>query len=179
MAISKQRKDELVAQYIDLINNSKAIFVTDYTGMTVKSMEKMRREIRDANGAFHVIKNTLLKHALEETNKPVPEELFLGQVATGFAIAEVPSLAKKLVDLAKDEEHLTLKGAIFGEDILSVEDVEALAKLPSLPEVRSQIIGLINTPAQNLAGVVASAVRQVVNVIDAYAKSEEGAEAPA
>ena len=97
----------------------------------------------------------------------------MGQVATGFAMDEVPTMAKKLVKLAKDDDNLTLKGGIFGNDVLSVADVEALADLPSLPEIRSQIIGLINTPAQNIAGVIASAVRQVVNVLNAYAEKDK------
>jgi len=67
----------------------------------------------------------------------------------------------------------------LGDEFVTVEQVEALAKLPSLDELRAQVIGLINGPARNVASVLASGVRQVVNVVDAYAKSEEGAAEPA
>jgi large subunit ribosomal protein L10 len=177
LAISKARKDELVAQYGELIGQSKAIFMAEYTGMSVKGMEALRHKIREADGAFHVTKKTLLKYALEQADRPVPEELMDGQLAAGFALDQVPTLAKVLVDFAKSEDTLALKGGIYGNDILSYDQVKALAELPSLPELRAQILGLISTPAQNIVSVVASGVRQVVNVIDAYAKSEETAEA--
>jgi large subunit ribosomal protein L10 len=118
-----------------------------------------------------------LKLALEESGQPVPADLMDGQLAAGFALEEAPTLAKALVKFAKDEEALTLKGGIFNEEILSLDQVKALADMPSLPELRSQIIGLISTPAQNIVSVLTNGVRQVVNVVDAYAKSEEAAEA--
>lgn len=128
-------------------------------------------------GLFLVTKNTLLVHALRESNRPVPEELFNGQVATGFAQGEAPTLAKALTDYAKGEDNFTIKGGILDQEVLSVDQVEALASLPSLDQLRGQLIGLISAPAQNIAGVIASGVRQVINVLDAYAKSEDGEEA--
>ncbi len=182
MAITKARKEELVEQYTELIGKSRAVFMAEYKGMTVKRMELLRDEVVKADGSFHITKNTLLKIALEQNDQPVPEELLKGQIATGFAHNEVPTLAKTLVDFAKTEEHMVIKGAILSGRILSAEEVDALAKLPSLDVLRAQLIGLINTPATNLVSVVANGVRQVINVIDAYAKSEDApdeAEAPA
>lgn len=176
MAISKARKEELVAQYKDLIENSRALFLTEYTGLTVAQMEALRAEVRKADGAFHVTKNTLLALALEETGNPVPSELLQGQVASGFALGEAPALAKALVNYAKDEELLVLRGGIMETNLLSADDVDALAKLPSLDQLRAQILGMINAPARDIAGIIASGVRQVVNVIDAYAKKDESAE---
>lgn len=173
MAISKARKDELVAQYMDLIERSNAVFFTEYTGMKVKTMDELRNRVYEVNGEYHVTKNTLLKYALETSNKPVPEAFLVGQVATGFALGEAPTLAKALADFADSNDTLTLRGGVLGNDLLSAADVQALAKLPSLDQLRAQLIGLISAPAQNLASVVASGVRQVVNVIDAYAKSED------
>ncbi len=177
MAISKARKEELVTQYSQLIQDSQAIFLAEYKGLNVKSIELLREEVDKAEGAFHITKNTLLKIALEQANLPIPEDLLQGQIATGFAMHEGPTLAKALVKFANDKEQLVIKGGIFSGKILSANDVEALAKMPSLDQLRSQLIGLLNAPAQNIVNVVTSSVRQVVNVIDAYAKSEEAAEA--
>ncbi len=177
MAISKARKDELVAQYVELINESNAIFVTEYAGLGVSDMEALRTQVREAEGAFYVTKNRLMRVAMEQTNTPIPDELLTGQVATGFAMSDAPPLAKALVDYAKKEEKLVIKGAIYDGDILLADGVKALASLPTLPEVRSQLVGLISGPARNLASVVASGVRQVINVVDAYAKNEDAAEA--
>jgi large subunit ribosomal protein L10 len=174
LAISRTRKEVLVAQYTDLIEQSEAIILTEYKGMSVKSMEGLRQKVREVNGSFFVTKNTLLQYALEQTDTPVPEELLLGQVATGFAAqGEVAGLAKALVDYAKNDNHLVVKGGIMGAELLTSDQVEALAKLPSLDELRAQIIGLVSAPARNIASTVASGVRQVVNVLDAYAKKEE------
>ena len=175
MAITKARKEELLAQYDELIKNSNAFFMTEYTGMNVKQMNELRGKVYEADGVFHVTKNTLFKLALEKADKELPDNFLEGQLATGFALDEAPSLAKALVDYAKGEDSITLRGGYFGDDFMTVEQIEALAKLPSLDQLRSQIIGLINGPARNVASVLASGVRQVVNVVDAYAKSEEGA----
>ena len=173
MAISRERKEELTAQYVELINESRAVFLTEYTGLTVKQMEALREEVRKSGGAIHVTKNTLLINALRETGRPVPEDILVGQIATGFALTEAPTLAKTLVDYAKKEDKLTLRGGILGEELLTPAQVQSLASLPSLDELRGQIIGLISAPARNIAGTIASGVRQVVNVLDAYAKKEE------
>lgn len=175
MAISKQKKEELVAQYKDLIEQSDALILTEYKGLSVNDMENLRSKIREAEGAFYVTKNTLLKLALEEAGTSVPDDLLTGQVATGFALGEAPTLAKALVDYAEKEEHLSIKGGIMHMEILSGEQIESLAKLPTLDELHAQIIGLLSAPARDIASTLASGVRQVVNVIDAYSKKEEEA----
>jgi large subunit ribosomal protein L10 len=179
LAISKERKQALVDQYVELLKQSRAVFLTEYTGLDVKQMQELRSEVRKAEGAYHVTKNTLLRLALEESGRPIPEELLAGQSGTGFALNEAPSLAKVLIDFAKDQEELTIKGGILGTELLSAAEVEELASLPSLDELRAQIVGLLQTPARNIAMTFASGVRQVVNVLDAYAKLEDEAEAAA
>jgi large subunit ribosomal protein L10 len=179
LAISRERKEELVSEYVDLLTRSQAVFLAEYTGLTVKQMETLRNEVRNAQSSLSVTKNTLLSYALEQSGKPVPSDLLAGQIATGFALGEAPALAKILVDYAKKDDKLKLRGGIMGENLLSPAQVEALATLPPLEHLRAQILGLINAPAQNLASVLAGGVRQVVNVIDAYAKKDETAEAEA
>ncbi|HID52567.1 MAG TPA: 50S ribosomal protein L10 [Anaerolineae bacterium] len=175
MAISRAKKEELVAQYTELISNSNAIFLTEYTGLDVKAINALRGDVYEANGTFHVTKNTLLLRALEASDYTIPDGFLEGQLATGFALEEAPTLAKTLVGFAKKNDNLTIKGGYMGDVFLTTEEIEALAKLPSLDQLRSQLLGLLNTPAQNIAGVVAGGIRQVVNVIDAYAKKEEDA----
>lgn len=179
MALSRARKEELVAQYAELLENSEAVFVTDYTGMDVAGMDALRDKVYEAGGKFHVTKNTLLELALEQAGYPVDKDLFQGQIATGFALEEIPSMAKALVDFADEEDNLTIRGGLFGKEKLTVEEIESLAKLPSLEELRGQLVGLLQAPARNIVSTVTNGVRQVVNVIDAYAKREENEEAEA
>ena len=113
LAISKARKEELLAQYGELINDSKAVFLAEYGGINVKTLETLRRDVREAEGAFAVTKNTLLRNALETAGEPVPELLLKGQTSASFAMGEAPTLAKALVDFAKDEDNFAIKGGNF------------------------------------------------------------------
>lgn len=173
MAITKQRKEELVAQYSELLDQSKAIILTEYSGLNVKQMQALRAQVRQADGAYYVTKNTLLRLALSQSGHELPEELLVGQLATGFAMNEVPTLAKALTEFAKDQEELMIVGGLLDDELLTAEQVKALAELPSLDELRAQIMGMLQAPARNLATVVSGGVRQVVNVLDAYAKQDE------
>lgn len=179
MAISRERKEELVAQYVQLINDSDAFFVADYKNLNMKKLTELRREVRKAGGAFHITKNTLIKVALEKTGNSVSDELLQGQVATGFALGEAPTLAKTLVDYAESEENFILRGGLMDANPLSADDIVALAKLPSLDQLRGTLAGMISAPARNLASVIAGGVRQVINVVDAYSKKDDAAEAAA
>ncbi|HOU42026.1 MAG TPA: 50S ribosomal protein L10 [Promineifilum sp.] len=178
MAIDKERKDELVNEYRDLLQRSSAIFLTRYGGMTVKEMEALRLKIGDANGQINVTKNTLLGIALEQTDHVPPSELLNGQLATSFALGEASALAKVLVDQAKANDKLKIVGGMLGNRVLTPKEVESLATLPSLDQLRAQILGLISAPAQGIVSAVANGVRQVVNVLDAYAKKDDSGAAP-
>jgi large subunit ribosomal protein L10 len=177
LAISKERRQEVKAVYVDLLNQSNAIILTEFSELSVQKMEQLRDEVLKADGRFHVTKNSLLGIALEETGQPVPEALLQGPTATGFVFGAVTSVAKTFVDYAKAEEKFSIKGGILDKHILSAADVEALASLPSLDQLRAQIIGLINGPSQGIVSALANGVRQVINVVDAYAKQEESVEA--
>lgn len=179
MAISKARKEELVEQYVELLQRSEAVFLAEYTGMDVKTMNGLRDKVYEVNGTLHVTKNTLLRHALQESNMAAPEQLLKGQVTTGFALGNVSGLAKAFVDFAKENDKMKIRGGVLGNRALTPADVEALAKLPPLEQLRGQLIGMISAPARNVVSALANGVRQVVNVLDAYANksTEEQTEA--
>jgi len=179
LAIKKVRKDERVEQYTDLLKNSSAIFLTQYGGMSVKDLEALRIKVSEADGQINVTKNTLLRIAMEANELTPPLDLMNGQVATSFALGEVPTLAKVLVDSAKTNDKLTIIGGMLGDRRLTPAEIEALATLPSLDQLRAQILGLVSAPAQGIASAVANGVRQVVNVLDAYAKKDDSAPAEA
>ncbi|HEY1409184.1 MAG TPA: 50S ribosomal protein L10 [Promineifilum sp.] len=175
MAISKQKKEKYVGEYRELLNNSRAIFLTDYTGLSVKEMEALRLKVGEVQGRISVTKNTLLRIAMEENEVAPPMDLLSGQVATSFALGEIPALAKVLVDQAKANDKLKIIGGMMGPKTLTPSDIESLASLPSLDQLRAQILGLLNAPAQGIASAVTNSVRQVVNVLDAYARKDAGA----
>jgi large subunit ribosomal protein L10 len=179
LAITREKKDELIAQYKEDISRSQGMIVIDYRGLTVKQIEELRKRVRVAKGSFVVTKNTLLARALKDTGMPVSEELLFGPCGVSFCFGEVATIAKVMIDFGKESKLAEMKGGWVGSVVVNAEGMKAIAELPPLPVIRAQLLGLINTPARQLASVVAGGIRQVVNVLHAYSESGEAAEAEA
>ncbi|MFQ5614147.1 MAG: 50S ribosomal protein L10 [Anaerolineae bacterium] len=176
MPISRAKKEELVQEYVDHLQRSQAIIITDFRGLTVNELHALRSKIREAQGGYKVVKNTLAIRALREAGLPVDEELLTGPIAFGFCYDEVPGVAKALTDFAKDYEVFEIKGGLLGDQKLTPQSIKDLAALPPLDVIRAQLLGLLQAPASQLAGVVAGGVRQVVNVVNAYAEQGQDSE---
>lgn len=172
MAVSKEHKKEIVATYQDWLDKSQAVFLAEYFGLTVKDMDALRAKVREVGGEFHIIKNTLGKLAFEDAGYDVPQEYFLGSTAAGFAFEDAPAMAKALSDFAKDVEFLKIKGGYLEENVLSAEEINALANLPPLPVVQAQLLGTLMAPANQLARIFAEPARQVASVLKAFADQE-------
>ena len=175
MAVSKERKQEIATSYQEWLGNSQAVFLAEYIGLSVKDMDALRAKVREVGGEFHVIKNTLAKIAFEESGYEVPEDLFQGSTAAGFAFEDAPALAKALADFSKSVEFLKFKGGYLHKDMVSVEDIKSLAALPPLPVVQAQLLSTIMAPASQLVRVLAEPARQIASVLSAYADTEPSA----
>jgi len=168
LAISKQRKDELVAQYAEQLKQSKGIILVDYRGLSVGDTNSIRNAMRPIGGRFQVVKNRLLALALKEAEMSLPGEWLLGPTAVGFCYDEVPPVAKVFTDTAKDLEALHIKGGLIGASVVEPEQVQAIADLPSREVLLGQVLGTINAPASQIVSVVASSLRQILNVLQAH-----------
>lgn len=179
MAISKQRKTELVAEYTEQLEQSKGVILADYRGLSVNDTSNLRRTMRPIGGKFQIVKNRLLLLALKEIGISLPEEWLIGPTAIGFCYDEVPPIAKTLINATKEFETLRIKGGLLGDSVIEAAQVRAIANLPSRKVLLGQVLGTINAPATQVAGVVASGIRQVLNVLQAYIdKLEESVPAP-
>lgn len=178
MAITRQKKETLLAKYVEEMENSSAFFLTEYKGLGVNDMTVLRQQLREVDGSFSVVKNTIAKRALETVGFTGLDNLFQGPVGISFCHGEVPPVAKTLVEFGKSAEVVVLKGGILNGDAIEPASIKALAKLPPMDVIRAQLLGTISAPATQLVGVVASGIRQVINVVNAYADSGEG-DAPA
>jgi large subunit ribosomal protein L10 len=184
LAISKERKQELVKTYAELIKKSEGMILIEYRGLNMKGMGPLRSKVREASGELHVVKNTLAQRALQLAGRDAPAEMFTQSTAIGFAFADMAGVAKALTAFAKENEFVKVKGALLGGRVLTTKEVQALAELPPLPVVRGQLLGLLSAPASRLTGVVAGGVRQIMNVVKAYSETQgaaavEAAPAPA
>ncbi|NUM45060.1 MAG: 50S ribosomal protein L10 [Anaerolineales bacterium] len=172
MAISKQRKEEILESYQAWFDKSKALVITEYTGLAVKDLDQLRQKMRDNGGEFHIIKNTLGKKIVQAAGYPVDEKMFIGSTAIGFAFEDAAGLAKALSDYSNSSEFVKIKGGYLANKILSAAQVKALAELPPLPVVRAQLLGVINAPASKLVRTLAEPGRQIAGVIKAYADKD-------
>ena len=168
MAISKQKKTELIEQYVEQLKDSQGVVLADYRGLSVGDMEDIRKSMRSSGGKFQVVKNRLLALALKEVDLALPDEWLIGPTAVAFAHDEIPPVAQTLTDAAQNLETLQIKGGLTGTTVIGAEQVKTIANLPSREVLLAQVLGTINAPASQVAGVVASGIRQVLNVLQAY-----------
>lgn len=178
MAISREKKEELVQEYQELLEGSRGMILTGYSGLTVRDTEQLRAEIRKVGGEFHIVKNSLVALAMENAGLTPPEKAFEGTTAIGFADADIPGVAKAMVDLAKDMGVLQIKGGIVEGRVHDSGQIERLAELPALPELRAKLLGLIGQPSANVVNTLAGSMRQFLTVMKSHAEAE-GAEASA
>jgi large subunit ribosomal protein L10 len=175
LALSREDKLERVAQYVEQLKQSQGIILVDYRGLTVAEMETIRGSMRPIASQFQVIKNRLLLQALEKQGISLPDTWLTGPTAVSFCKDEVPPVAKALVEAREQTEKLDFKGGWMSGSLLSAAQVQSIADLPPREVLLAQVLGAIHGPGRQVAGAVASGVRQVLNVLQAYTdKLEEG-----
>ena len=179
MAVSREKKEQLVANYAEKLSRSNAIFLTDYRGLTVTQMESLRAKIREAGGGYSIVKNTLANLALQAADLAVPEDMLKGPIAVGFAYEEAPAVAKVLADFAKETDILQIRGGVMEGNVLSPEQIRSLASMPPREVILAQLLGVIQQPGNGVAGIVNAAGNKLAATIKAYADKLENAGAAA
>jgi large subunit ribosomal protein L10 len=174
LAITKEKKQQIVTDYLDKLSNSQAMIFADYRGLTVADLTDLRRSLRESGAVFQIVKNTLFQRALEELDIPVPMDQMDGPIAIGYCMDEVPPAAKALVDFAKESDALQIKGAILGASFLDEAGVKGLADLPPREILLAQLLGAVQGPMSSLASTIAAPMRELVQVLQA--RSEQGAD---
>ena len=172
MAFTKQEKAEIVSQYIEWMDNSHAILLTEYTGLSMKGIDELRGKIREVGGEFHIVKNTLGKVAINQIGLELPDDLLVGSTAAAFAFEDAAGVAKAISDYAKDSGALKIKAGYLDGELLSADEIIALAELPPLPVLRAQLLGVLSAPAGKLARTLAEPARGLVSVLQAFAKQD-------
>ena len=170
MAISKQQKEELVAQYKKWVEESDGLVFTHYHRLSVKDISDLRREIRESGGEFHIIKNTLAKRAFEESGREWEEGIFNGPTALGVSYENFSGLAKALKNFAEENGTIEIKSGYLAERLVSVEEINTLADLPSMEEMRAKLLSTIAAPASKLVRTLAEPGRQIAAVLKSYAE---------
>ena len=164
--MNRQEKAELIETLQTTLNDSTTVVVAHQVGMTVAESSDLRAKMREAGAGFKVTKNRIAKLALNDTPHMALESLFTGPTAIGTSTDPVAA-AKVLVEYAKGNDKLTIVGGSMDGKSLDKAGVEALAKLPSLDELRGKLVGILQAPAAKIARVAQAPAGKVARVIKA------------
>ena len=176
-----EKKAQIVQDLQDKVNKAQIGILADFSGIKVGPMTVLRRQMKEAGGELTVAKNTLMRRAAGEGSliAPIADEL-KGPNALVLGYEDPVNLAKFLVKFAQDLPLLKIKGGVIGGQTLTVQDVEALSKLPAREVLLAQLLGLLQAPPQALVNVLAGVIRNFLNVLVAIRdQKEESGEAPA
>ncbi|MCZ6603996.1 MAG: 50S ribosomal protein L10 [Alphaproteobacteria bacterium] len=165
--MERTEKQELVVSLKEVFSSASVVVVTHYSGLNVSEMTKLRNRVREAGASFRVTQNKLTRLALDGSGYQPLESYFDGPTAIGYSDDPVAA-PKALVKFAKENEKLVVLGGMMGADRLDVEDIELLAGLPSLDELRAILAGLISRPATMTVQVLQAPAGQLARVISAY-----------
>jgi large subunit ribosomal protein L10 len=170
---TKEQKKIIVEELAKKLKNSKAVVFSDYKGLTVKDMSALRKELRDQEIEFKVVKKTLINLALKDAGISLDVSELEGQIAMAISSGDEVAAAKIIEKTAKANENIKIVAGILGEKALNSDEVKALAKLPSKEEMLAKLVGTINAPVSGFVNVLAGNLRGLVQVLKA--KCELGA----
>ena len=178
MPITKARKSELIESYKEMIEKSHAIVLAQYLGLTVQEMQSLRGGLRESDARIVVAKKTLMKRALNELDRPIPEDAFIGPIGFVFLGEDIGAGAKALKAFTKEvgKERFIITGGILGDTILDDAAAKSLADLPTKDVMRASLIGTIVAPMTSLLGAISAPQRDIVGVLQARIDKEGGEE---
>lgn len=163
----KSEKEAMIKELNEKFARAKTAVVAEFSKLNVETVNKLRKKFREGGVEYRVIKNTLARLAAKGTSLEHVSEDFTGPVALAMGYADVVAPAKILFEFVKDLEAVKIRSAVVEGKRIDAEGVKALAKLPGLPELRAQILGMITEPAAKLARTIAAPGSQLARVLKA------------
>lgn len=167
--MNRNEKTDLVNNLHDTFENAASVVIVHCIGLTVEESTNLRTKMRNENCNFKVTKNRIARIALKDTKYQHMDSMFKGPTAIGSSNDPVMA-AKILVDYAKENEKLVIIGGGLEDKALSKIDVEALAKLPSLNDLRGKLVGLLQAPASKILRLSVEPASQVLRTISQKSK---------
>ncbi len=169
-------KKQIAQDLHEKLEKSVVVIVTDYKGLDVKATTDLRRKLRDAEVEYRVVKNSLLVRASKETEAALLENHFTGPSAVAMSYDDPVAPAKVLIDFAKENDKLQIKGGVLNGKALGVDELKALADLPSREELLGMLVYTMNAVPTKLVRTLNAIPGQFVNLLNAL-KEEKEAEA--
>src|ERR687895_2329871 len=167
--MQKSEKDRVVVELTGRLRTADTLIVADYRGLTNAQIDGLRTKMLDSGARFSVVKNTLTRRAAEAAGADALLALLTGPTAIAFVESDGDpvAVAKALGDAARETRVLAVRGGILQGRELSADEVESLAKLPPVDQLRGQVVGAILAPLNAFAGLVNAPLQNLVGLIDA------------
>jgi len=159
LSLNRNEKAAVVADVTAQVGKSQTLALAEYRGLTVAHLDTLRRQARDKGVYLHVLKYTLARRAVSGTPFEVASEHMVGPLIYGFS-EDAVAAAKVIADFAKGNDKLVIKGGAYAGKPLDVDGVKALAAIPSREVLIAQVAGLLKSPIQRMAGVLAAVAEQ-------------------
>ncbi len=174
--MNRTEKQQLIDELHSEFEKAPHAILVDYRGLSVPAVTEFRRKIRQSGSGYRVVKNSLARRAAKGTPLEKLDARFEQMTAVAYTGNDPVGLAKVLIAFAKDNPSLVVKGGIVsGSQLLDSEGVKALSSMPSLPELRASLLGLLQAPASKLVRLLATPASQMARVLKAHQEKEEKA----
>lgn len=173
--LTLDQKKAQVEELHEKMEQAAIIILADYKGVTVESINELRRKLKEAGAEYRVVKNTVLRRASEDTDTAVVSDYYKGPTAVVFSYDDPVAPAKVISEFAKGNDHLEIKAGVMGGSLLTPENIVALSKLPSREELLSQLLSVMIGVPTGLVRVLNAVPGQLVNVLSAIKDKQEAA----
>lgn len=171
--MDRNAKSEVVSELKELLENSTAVYLTDYHGINVEDVNELRNQFRNEGVKYRIYKNTLFKRALNESGKY--EKLgdhLLGMTGFAFTTENPIAPAKIIKKYFDDKQKLSLKACYIEDEFFDGSQLKTLATLPSKNELVAGIMGSLDSPISGIVGAINAVMRDLVSVIDEVSKKK-------
>jgi large subunit ribosomal protein L10 len=174
----RPEKTAVVDEVRTRLSAASAALLTEYRGLDVGEIARLRRSLREAGGEYKIYKNTLVRFAVRDLGLDELERLLVGPTAIAFVDTDAAAVAKALRDFSRTNPSLVIKGGLLGSTFLSANDATALAELPSREQLLAQLAGAMAAPLVKLAGLLQAPARNLAYGLHALIERHGGAPEP-
>jgi large subunit ribosomal protein L10 len=174
--ITRERKQQIVDELVELLKNATGVYLVDFTSMSVAETNKFRKELNGKKLIYRVAKNTLIERATDQIGQfSIPSEILCGQ--TGVVISnDDPTVPAKVIKaFSEKSERPKLKAAFVEGQFYPGSDLKVIASLPSRADLIASILGSLNAPASGIVGAINAVMRDVASLVEEVAKKQNDA----
>ena len=174
--VIRPEKQEAVAEIAKKLSAARSVFLTDYSGLTVEAVTRLRRNLRKSNVEFQVSKNTLTRLAAKEVGFDDILPFLEGPTALAYGMGDPSAPAKVITEFLKTSEKPKIKAIVFEGKFFDAKETATLTNLPSREQLLAQLVGSLNSPMAGLVGSLQGVMRKLVYALEAVAESKKPSE---